>query len=79
MDYNEFNYQLENLRSSLFEQLENSKLPLGAVFYLIKDIYNNLQNQYIASINSYSMSKPQEQTVQQVNLDSQSSENNSEQ
>ena len=79
MDYNEFNYQLENLRSNLFEQLESSKLPLGAVFYLVKDIYNNLQNQYIASINSYSMSKPQEQTIQQVDLNPQSSENNSEQ
>lgn len=79
MDYNEFNYQLENLKSNLFAQLENSKLPLGAVFYLIKDIYNNLQNQYIASINSYSMSKPQEQTVKQIDLNPQSSENNSEQ
>lgn len=79
MDYNEFNYQLENLRSNLFEQLETSKLPLGAVFYLVKDIYNNLQNQYIASINSYSMSKPQEQTAQQIDLNPQSSENNSEQ
>lgn len=79
MDYNEFNYQLENLKISLFKQLENSKLPLGAVFYLIKDIYNNLQNQYIASINSYSMSKPQEQTTQQIDLNPQSSENNSEQ
>ena len=79
MDYNEFNYQLENLKSNLFAQLENSKLPLGAVFYLIKDIYNNLQNQYIASINSYSMSKPQEQTAKQIDLNPQSSENNSEQ
>ena len=79
MDYNEFNYQLENLRSNLFEQLESSKLPLGAVFYLIKDIYNNLQNQYIASINSYSMSNPQEQITQQIDLNPQSSENNSEQ
>lgn len=79
MDYNEFNYQLENLKSNLFEQLENSKLPLGAVFYLIKDIYYNLQNQYIASVNSYSISKPLEQTTQQANLNTESSENNSEQ
>ena len=79
MDYNEFNYQLENLKSNLFTQLENSKLPLGAIFYLIKDIYNNLQNQYIASINSYSMSNPQEQITQQIDLNPQSSENNSEQ
>lgn len=68
MDYNEFNYQLENLKMNLAKQLENSKLPLGAIFYLIKDIYNSLNNQYIASINSYSMSKPQEQTITQIDL-----------
>ena len=54
MDYNEFNFLLEQLKTNLYQKLEQSKLPLGAIFYLIKDIYNNLNNQYITSINSYS-------------------------
>lgn len=66
MDYIEFNVQLEQLKTNLYKELEQSKLPLGAIFYLIKDIYNNLQNQYIASINSYSMSHSKTQETQQI-------------
>lgn len=73
MDYIEFNVQLEQLKNNLYQQLEQSKLPLGAIFYLIKDIYNSLNNQYIASINSYSLEHPIQQKIFQV------SENNEEQ
>lgn len=66
MDYNEFNYQLEQLKSKIYKILEQSKLPVGAIFYLFKDIYTNLNNQYIATINSYSMNHPTEQGVSQV-------------
>ena len=61
MDYNEFNFLLEQLKTNLYQKLEQSKLPLGAIFYLIKDIYNNLNNQYITSINSYSFDHPAEE------------------
>ena len=57
MDYNEFNYQLEELKSKIFKILEESNLPLGAIFYLFKDIYNDLNNQYIATVNSYSINR----------------------
>ena len=66
MDYNEFNFLLEQLKTNLYQKLEQSKLPLGAIFYLIKDIYNNLNNQYITSINSYSFDHPVEQGVTNV-------------
>ena len=66
MDYNEFNYQLEQLKSKIYKILEQSKLPIGAIFYLFKDIYTNLNNQYIATINSYSMNRPIEQGTSQV-------------
>ena len=55
MDYNEFNYQLEQLKSKIFQVLNNSQMPIGAIYYLFKDIYNDLTHQYIASVNSYSM------------------------
>lgn len=68
MDYNEFNFQLEQLKTKIYEQLNNSKLPLGAIFYLIKDIYNSLNNQYIMSINNYSLEKNTDQEIQSVQL-----------
>ena len=76
MDYNEFNYQLEQLKSNIYQILEQSKLPLGAIFYLFKDIYNNLNNQYIATVNSYSMQKPIEETTKEISLDNSSKEQN---
>ena len=68
MDYNEFNFQLEQLKTKIYEQLNSSKLPLGAIFYLMKDIYNNLNNQYIMSINNYSLEKNTDQEFQSVQL-----------
>lgn len=56
MDYNEFNFKLEQLKTNLYNQLQKSQLPVGAIFYLIKDIYINLQNEYIASVNTHSIS-----------------------
>lgn len=63
MDYNEFNFKLAELKNNLYSLLENSSLPLGSLFYLIKDLYNNLQNQYIASVNSYNIEHPNEQNI----------------
>lgn len=77
MDYNEFNYQLEQLKSKIYKILEQSKLPLGAIFYLFKDIYINLQNQYIATVNSYSMSIPQEQHSESIDLNQNNNDQNS--
>ena len=55
MDYNEFNFQLENCKQNVINILNNSKLPIGALLYIIKDIYSELNSQYIASVNSYSL------------------------
>ena len=38
MNYNEFNFQLYELKSNLYNLLQESNLPLGAIFYLLKDI-----------------------------------------
>ena len=61
MDYNEFNFQLENCKQNIINILNNSKLPIGALLYIIKDIYSELNSQYIASVNSYSLQHPTEE------------------
>lgn len=72
MDYNEFNFILEKVKSTLYNQFQNCKLPLGAILYLVKDIYHDLQNQYIASINDYSISNPKQVKINQNNADQES-------
>lgn len=65
MDYNEFNFKLEQLKTNLYKILEQSQLPLGAILYILKDILNNLNDQYIASINNYGLSHPSgEKTIE---------------
>ena len=60
MDYDEFNFQLESCKQDLINILNNSKMPIGALYYIIKDIYIELNNQYMTSINSYSIKNPKE-------------------
>lgn len=66
MDYNEFNFQLENCKQNVITILNNSKMPIGALLYIIKDIYSELNSQYMASINTYSLQHPigEEKTVE---------------
>lgn len=68
MDYNEFNFQLEKCKQNIINVLNNSKMPIGALLYIIKDIYSELNSQYIASINTYSMQHPIEQKTTEVKL-----------
>lgn len=70
MNYNEFNFQLYELKSNLYNLLQESNLPLGAIFYLLKDIQNDLNNQYIATVNSYSVNNftKDEQHTEQINI-----------
>lgn len=69
MDYNEFNFQLEKCKQNIIDILNESKMPIGALLYIIKDIYSELNSQYIASINTYSISHPEKEEKESIDID----------
>lgn len=69
MDYNEFNFQLEKCKQNIIDILNESKMPIGALLYIVKDIYSELNSQYIASINTYSISHPKKEEKESIDID----------
>lgn len=68
MDSNEFNFKMNFCEQELIKVLNESNLPLGALLYIIKNIYNEINTQYIASINSYSLSNPSAEEKHSIKL-----------
>lgn len=64
---------MEQLRRQLTDIINNSQLPAECVFYVFKDVFRDLQEQYIALLNTQAMQKveveeipPQPQNIQEV-------------
>ena len=45
-----FNYSIEQCKQSIFEVIEKSQLPIGVIYYLFKDISNELNQIYNATL-----------------------------
>ena len=57
-----FNTKLENLKKDLITLINNSKMPVGVVYYLLKDILSEVTT-------SYEQTLTIEQQVQVINND----------
>ena len=57
-----FNTKLENLKKDLITLINNSKMPVGVVYYLLKDILSEVTT-------SYEQTLTIEQQVQVINDD----------
>lgn len=44
------NQQIENTRQELINTLNNSQLPIGIVYYILKDIMTEVNNMYQTSL-----------------------------
>ena len=53
MDNYDINKQIDNVIKNLNTILSESNLPIGVAYYLIKDVYNNVEYQYIQYLNNY--------------------------
>ena len=53
------NTMIQELQSNLIKDINSSHLPVGIVFFVLKDIFNETERSYINAINAEKMSKPQ--------------------
>ena len=67
MDKNnrKFNLQIQDTHNAVSNILSNSNLPIGIVYYIVKDIYNDLEYLYQQQI----LIEQQDQQEEESSLD----------
>ena len=61
------NTMIQELHSNLIKDINASKLPVGIVFFVLKDIFNATEKSYIDVLNAEKISIPEQ--VEQVEED----------
>ena len=74
---NDVNLTIENTRQSIVDTINQSGLPIGVVYYVLKDIMTNLSNSYDAYLvkvereamqaAQQAAAAPQEESVEELN------------
>lgn len=49
---NGLNTSMQELHRNLIKDINSSKLPVGIVYFVLKDIFNETENSYIKAINA---------------------------
>ena len=56
------NNQLNNFRKELVEKINDSQLPIGVVYYIVKDIFNDITTAYESAV----LNELKEQAIQEA-------------
>ncbi len=54
------NTMMQELHRNLIKDINSSQLPVGVVFFVLKDIYNETERSYINTLNAEKMTIPEE-------------------
>lgn len=55
---NGLNTLMQELHRNLIKDINASKLPVGVVYFVLKDIFNETENSYINAINAEKSATP---------------------
>lgn len=55
---NGLNTLMQELHRNLIKDINDSKLPVGVVYFVLKDIFNETENSYINAINAEKSATP---------------------
>lgn len=61
-----FNLINENLKNSLVQIISNSNLPVANVYFIVKDIFRDIENNYYNQISKEMESKEQNAQEEQI-------------
>ena len=54
------NTMIQELHRNLIKDINSSQLPVGVVYFVLKDIYNETERSYINTLNAEKMTIPEE-------------------
>ena len=57
---NGLNTIMQELHSNLVKDINSSQLPVGVVYFVLKDIFNETERSYIDALNAERTTKPEE-------------------
>ena len=69
----DFNLKCDNLKYNIINILNESKLPIVMVYYIIKDIYHDVENSYIGYLNTVKMKEAKKVEEKIKNIEAQMS------
>lgn len=72
-----YNILIANFTEKLDAILQHSNLPVGIIYFILKDYTNKIEQQYIGYVNSYMWNHPVEETVNLANEEQEEDNNNS--
>lgn len=55
------NTMIQELHRNLIKDINSSQLPVGVVFFVLKDIFNETERSYINTLNAEKMTKSEEE------------------
>lgn len=55
------NLKYEFFKQSIYQLIQKSNLEIGIIFYIFKDIYNDIEKLYYAQLNKESLAQAEEQ------------------
>lgn len=56
----DFNLRCEDFKAEISKIITQSKLPIAVVYYILKDVYTQIQNTYFGTINSIRLQQQKE-------------------
>ena len=59
----DFNLSCNNLKNDIINLISTYNLPIAAVYYIYKDVFSSLEQQYIATINGLLLSQQPEEEI----------------
>jgi hypothetical protein len=60
------NTMIQELQSNLIKDINNSHLPVGVVFFVLKDIFNETERSYLNALNAEKIMPPEEEQTEEV-------------
>lgn len=60
----DFNLKCDNLKQEIIEKINNSQVPIVVIYYLLKDLFNQVQKQYYGTINELRLQNQKTETLE---------------
>lgn len=60
----DFNLKCDDFKQEIIKKINDSQLPIVATYYILKDLFNQIQQQYYGTINQLRLQNQKIETVE---------------
>jgi hypothetical protein len=66
---NTINYSIESFRKDIYDAVNNSQLPIGTIYFVVKDIFNEITGAYQNAVMQEAQAMAEEASVENNNIE----------